>query len=84
MQKCFKQLCIIKIPIEENEKVDRLAWLGSATNSEIEESEENVHILYQPAIIEEISVLTLEVMPTLASKIVDYLEKGTLPTDRKR
>jgi ribonuclease HI len=36
MQSSFKKFCIVKIPKEENEKADRLAWLASADNSDNE------------------------------------------------
>jgi hypothetical protein len=40
MHSSFKKLCIMKIPREENEKANRLARRASATNDNMEETEE--------------------------------------------
>jgi hypothetical protein len=47
----------MKIPREENEKANRLAQIASATNGDMEESEEPDQILSQPSIIEIVSIL---------------------------
>ncbi|XP_059436814.1 uncharacterized protein LOC132169883 [Corylus avellana] len=84
MQKSFEKFCTVKIPREENEKADHLARLGSSTECEVGESDQTIQIFQQPSIVEKVFILTIEVMPAWAGEIVSYLEKGTLPGDKRK
>jgi hypothetical protein len=85
VQSSFKKFYIMKIPWEENEKANRLAWIASTTNGDMEESEEPDQILSQPSITEIVSILVsaTEVLPEWKMEIVEYLEKGILPPNKK-
>jgi hypothetical protein len=75
----------MKIPREENEKANRLAQIASATNGDMEESEEPDQILSQPSITEIVSILVsaTEALPEWKMEIVEYLEKGILSPNKK-
>ncbi|XP_059436570.1 uncharacterized protein LOC132169570 [Corylus avellana] len=82
MQSLFKKFCIVKIPRPENETVDRLARTASTVDGETED-ETPIQILPQSSITEMVSVSTAETIPDWQLEIVEYLEKGVLPSDRK-
>jgi hypothetical protein len=42
MQNFFKKFCIIKVPKQENERVDHFAWMGLSIEDSMEEIEEPV------------------------------------------
>jgi hypothetical protein len=50
MQSSFQKFCIVKIPREDNEKTDRLAWIASAESSNEEEVEEPIQVLTRPSL----------------------------------
>ncbi|XP_059436621.1 uncharacterized protein LOC132169636 [Corylus avellana] len=58
--------------------------MGSAADDEVEETDQPIQALQQPAITEEVMILTIEVMLAWAEKIVEYLERGVLPEDKKK
>jgi hypothetical protein len=58
-----------------------LAWMGSVAEDDIEESAEPIQILRQLAITNKITVLALGMMLKWAEELIEYLEKGILPTD---
>ncbi|XP_059436627.1 uncharacterized protein LOC132169643 [Corylus avellana] len=70
--------------IQENEKADHLAQLGSSTECEVGEADQIVQIQQQPSIVEKVFILTIEVMPAWVEEIVSYLEKGILPRDKRK
>ncbi|XP_059436368.1 uncharacterized protein LOC132169334 [Corylus avellana] len=80
----FKKFCIIKIPRKENEQANHLARIGSATEGGVKETKEPVQILLKLAINKERMVLAIEVMPKWAEELVEFLAKGTLPTNKKK
>ncbi|XP_059434486.1 uncharacterized protein LOC132167505 [Corylus avellana] len=82
MQSLFERFSIVKVLRPENERADRLARIASAANGEIED-ETPVQILPQSSIIETVSVSTTETIPNWQLEIMEYLEKGVLPPDRK-
>jgi ribonuclease HI len=83
MQSSFQTFCIVKIPREENEKVDRLARLASADNNDGEEVEEPFQVLTHPSISEKVLVSKIQKVPNWQKEIIDYLEKGVLPSEKK-
>lgn len=80
MQNLFKKFCIVKIPRPENERVDKLARVASAIDEEVE-VETPIQILSQLSITEMVSVLKTEMPPEWQKDIVEYLERGILPSD---
>jgi ribonuclease HI len=84
MHKFFKKFCIVKILREENQKADFLARIGLATDDEAKETDQPIKVLQQSTIIEEITILTIEIMPSWVEEIAEYLEKCILPEDKKK
>jgi ribonuclease HI len=84
MQSSFQKFCITKIPREENEKADRLARITYIENVDIEEDREPIRNLTHSSISGQ--ALELEVIEEVSDwrkKLIDYMEKGVLPTEKK-
>ncbi|XP_059446435.1 uncharacterized protein LOC132177982 [Corylus avellana] len=82
LQALFKKFSIVKISRPENEKADQLARIASTASKEIE-SETPIQILPQSSVTEAVSVSTAEIIPNWQLEIMEYLERGVLPSDRK-
>ncbi|XP_059441920.1 uncharacterized protein LOC132174250 [Corylus avellana] len=83
LQNAFRKLCIMKIPREENERADQLARKASTAVSGVEEPEVPIQVLSRPAIPETVSVSVTETVSKWQRSIREYLEQGTLPSDKK-
>jgi hypothetical protein len=84
MQASLKKFSIVKIPREQNEEADLLARMGSTTTKDSKrKAEVPVQILAQPIITKNATILALEVVPPWADELVDYLQKDSLPSDKK-
>jgi hypothetical protein len=84
MQASLKKFNIVKIPREQNEEADLLAQMGSTTTKDSKrKAEVPVQILAQPIITKNATILALEVVPPWADELVDYLQKDSLPSDKK-
>ncbi|XP_059446359.1 uncharacterized protein LOC132177899 [Corylus avellana] len=82
LQALFKKFSIVKIPRPENERADQLARIASTASKEIE-AKTPIQILLQSSVTEMVSVLTAETVPNSQLEIVEYLEKGVLPSDKR-
>ncbi|XP_059450836.1 uncharacterized protein LOC132181606 [Corylus avellana] len=82
LQTLFNKFSIMKIPRPENERADQLARITSTASEEIE-AETPIQILLQSSITETVSVSTAETIPDWQLEIVEYLERGVLPSDKK-
>jgi ribonuclease HI len=84
MQASLKQFCIVKIPREQNNEADLLARMGSGTTKDLERKVNvPIRILARPTVLKEAVILVLGVIPPWADELVNYLQKGDLPTDKK-
>ncbi|XP_059451083.1 uncharacterized protein LOC132181869 [Corylus avellana] len=82
MQSLFNKFSIVKILRPKNERADQLARIASTANGEIE-AETPIQILPQSSVTEMVSVSTVETIPDWQLEIVEYLERGVLPSDKK-
>ena len=84
MQSSFQKFSITKIPREENEKADQLAWMAFAENMELEEGQEPIWNLTHSSISDQTSELAvIEEVSDWRKELIDYLENETLPTEKK-
>ncbi|XP_059441973.1 uncharacterized protein LOC132174316 [Corylus avellana] len=83
LQNTFKKFCIMKILQEENEKADQLARKASTAVSGAEEPEVPIQVLPRPTVPGTVSVSVTETVSEWQRSIREYLEQGTLPSDKK-
>ena len=69
---------------EENEKADQLARMASTENTELEEGQEPIQTLTHSSISDQASKLAvIKDVSDWRKAIINYLENGTLPTEKK-
>jgi hypothetical protein len=84
MKASFQKFNITKIPREENEKADHLARIASSKNTKIEETRENIRSIRHSSISDEASAITsVEEVSDWRKEIVDYLQNGTVPSEKR-
>jgi hypothetical protein len=84
MQPYFQKFCIMKIPIEDNKKVDCLARMASIESMETEEGRKPIWVLTYPSTFDQASELsTIEEVSDWSKELIDYLESGILPSEKK-
>jgi hypothetical protein len=92
MQAAFQKFSIKKIPREDNEKADRLARMASAESTEADEDKRSIRILRHSSISEEASdmgasdafqISSIEEASDWRQEIINYLQSGTLPSEKK-
>jgi hypothetical protein len=84
MQVFLKRFSIVKIPRDQNDEADLLAWMGSSTTKDSEKKMNvPIQVLAQSTVFKEAIIFTLDVIPPWANKLISYLQKGDLPIDKK-
>jgi ribonuclease HI len=87
MQTTFQKFCIKKIPREDNEKADHLAKMASTETVESDENESTIRILRHSSIFEEAldepQISSIKEASDWRQEIIDYLQDGTLPPEKK-
>jgi ribonuclease HI len=84
MQASLKQFSIVKIPREQNDEADLLAWMGSGTTKDSERKVSvPIQVLVQSIVFKDAIISVLEVIPPWADESVSYLQKGDLPIDKR-
>ncbi|XP_059461825.1 uncharacterized protein LOC132190804 [Corylus avellana] len=82
MKSLFNKFSIVKIPRPENERADQLARIASTATGEIE-AETPIQIFPQSSVTKTVSVSIAETIPDWQLEIVEYLERGVLPSDKR-
>ncbi|XP_059436758.1 uncharacterized protein LOC132169816 [Corylus avellana] len=82
LRSLFNKFSIVKVPRPKNERADQLARIASTANEEMK-AETHIQILPQSSVTETVSVSTAETIPDWQLKIVEYLKRGVLPSDKK-
>jgi hypothetical protein len=84
MQASLKRFSIVKIPRDQNEEADLLAQMGSGTTKDSERKMNvPIHVLAQPTVSKEATILALDIKPLWANELIGYLQDGDLPIDKK-
>jgi len=82
----FEWVVVTQIPRTENERVDALTRLGSATDEKISASKHWVIVLDKPSVDDHGSVMQINdayVTPQWARSVVEYLKNEQLPDDKR-
>jgi hypothetical protein len=84
IQTSFQKFNITKIPREHNEKADHLARMASTENTKIENDKVNIPVLRHSSITDEASgVASTKEVSDWRKDIINYLQNGALPSERK-
>jgi hypothetical protein len=84
MQASFQKFYITKIPREDNKKADHLARMASTENTKIEEGRAPIRSLTYSSISDQaLKLATIEEVSNWRSELINYLENGTLPLEKK-